>query len=144
LKSELLSVEDIFAEWDIIQKELVDISQFFSLIDIYGHYANRGDTVRVKTQLNGSKNSLLERAINYFGDSNNCGIYLSRETVAGQLDVTVEQIETMILMMRELRYDVRTTNTHPTIRTDEIICTYPFPMLSERVMFEKSKGVNYD
>lgn len=50
----------------------------------------------------------------------------------------------MILMMRELRYDVRTTNTHPTIRTDEIICTYPFPMLSERVMFEKSKGVNYD
>ena len=61
-----------------------------------------------------------------------------------QLDVTVEQIETMILMMRELRYDVRTTNTHPTIRTDEIICTYPFPMLSERVMFEKSKGVNYD
>lgn len=29
LKSELLSVEDIFAEWDIIQKELVDISQFF-------------------------------------------------------------------------------------------------------------------
>lgn len=54
------------------------------------------------------------------------------------------QIETMILMMRELRYDVRTTNTHPTIRTDEIICTYPFPMLSERVMFEKSKGVNYD
>ena len=105
---------------------------------------DRGDTVRVKTQLNGSKNSLLERAINYFGDSNNCGIYLSRETVAGQLDVTVEQIETMILMMRELRYDVRTTNTHPTIRTDEIICTYPFPMLSERVMFEKSKGVNYD
>lgn len=46
--------------------------------------------------VNGSKNSLLERAINYFGDSNNCGIYLSRETVAGQLDVTVEQIETMI------------------------------------------------
>lgn len=144
LKSELLSVEDIFAEWDIIQKELVDISQFFSLIDIYGHYANRGDTVRVKTQLNGAKNSLLERAINYFGDSNNCGIYLSRETVAGQLDATVEQIEMIILMMRELRYDVRTTNTHPTIRTDEIICTYPFPMLSERVMFEKSKGVNND
>lgn len=44
-----------------------------------------------KHNLMGSKNSLLERAINYFGDSNNCGIYLSRETVAGQLDVTVDK-----------------------------------------------------
>ena len=139
-KADLLNVEDVFAEWDIIQKELVDMSQFYSLIDIYGHYANRGDTVRVKTELKYKTDSLLVRAINYFGDSYNCGIYLSREIVAQQLGISLDQIEMVILMMRELRFDIRTTNTHPTIRTDEIICTYPFPMLSERVMFDKCKG----
>lgn len=137
LMSELVSIEDIFSVWDIIQKELVDTSQFFSLIDIYGHYANRGDTVKVETYLEGSSDNLLIRAINYFGNSKNCGIYLSRECVAEQLDASIDQIEMIILMMRELRYDVRTTNTHPTIRTSEIICTYPFPMLSERVMFDR-------
>lgn len=137
---EIINVEEVFAEWDIIQKELVDMSQFYSLIDIYGHYANRGDTVRIKTELKSKTDSLLVRAINYFGDSSNCGIYLSRDIVAQQLGIPLDKIEMIISMMRELRFDVRTTNTHPTIRTDEIICTYPFPMLSDRVMFDKGKG----
>lgn len=139
-EGDLINVEEVFAEWDIIQKELVDMSQFYSLIDIYGHYANRGDTVRIKTELKSKADSLLVRAINYFGDSSNCGIYLSRDIVAQQLGIPLDKIEMIISMMRELRFDVRTTNTHPTIRTDEIICTYPFPMLSDRVMFDKGKG----
>lgn len=139
-EGDLINVEEVFAEWDIIQKELVDMSQFYSLIDIYGHYANRGDTVRIKTELKSKTDSLLVRAINYFGDSSNCGIYLSRDIVAQQLGIPLDKIEMIISMMRELRFDVRTTNTHPTIRTDEIICTYPFPMLSDRVMFDKGKG----
>ncbi len=62
------------------------------------------------------------------------------------MGLSIEDIDKFVEKMRNLRFDVRTAKTHPTIRTDEIICTYPFPMLSERVLFNKKKcegGINY-
>lgn len=139
VEAELENYDEIFEVWSIIQKELVDISQFFSLIDIYGHYANRGDTVKVNAVVMSKENSDLDRIISYFGNSDNCGIYITREEFAKEVDISKAQINAIIDMMRLMRFDVRTSATHPTIRTDEIICTYPFPMLSERVQFEKGK-----
>ncbi len=58
---------NIFDVWDVIQKELVDMSQFYSLIDIYGHYANRGDTVKVSTLFQEiPDNETLIKEINFF------------------------------------------------------------------------------
>lgn len=128
---------EIFFVWDIIQKELVDFSQFYSLVDIYGHYANRGDTVQVTTQLHNTTDCVLLKAINFFGTSSNCGVYKSREDIAKELSIPNNDVDDLIAEMRSMRFDVRNSKTHPTIRTHEIICTYPFPMLSERAMFEK-------
>ncbi|SET56139.1 DNA cytosine methyltransferase [Lacrimispora sphenoides] len=129
---------NIFDVWDVIQKELVDMSQFYSLIDIYGHYANRGDTVKVSTLFQEiPDNETLIKEINFFGDSDNCGLYISRADVSEKMGLSIEDIDKFVEKMRNLRFDVRTAKTHPTIRTDEIICTYPFPMLSERVLFNK-------
>lgn len=128
---------EIFEAWNIIQKELVEMSQFYSLIDIYGHYANRGDTVKIKTVLNMNQESSLKRAINFWGNSDNCGIYMTREKVADNIQIPVSEVDAFVLKMRGLRFDVRTNLTHRTIRTDEVICTYPFPMLSERVLFDR-------
>ena len=41
----------LFTLWGAIEDALVSRSEFFTLIDIYGHWANRGDTVRIKTTL---------------------------------------------------------------------------------------------
>lgn len=131
-------IVNIFDVWDVIQKELVDMSQFYSLIDIYGHYANRGDTVSVTTSLQVTDGSdMLIDAINFFGDSENCGVYFSRNDVSEKVGLSLDEVDMFVGKMRNLRYDIRTSITHPTIRTDEIICTYPFPMLSERVLFNK-------
>lgn len=135
-KFTLQAVESIFYVWDAVQKELVDASQFYTLIDIYGHYANRGDTVEVSTKIENGLDTLPIRAINYFGSSKNCGIFLNRNRVAEDLGISVAGIDSMICAMRDLRFDVRAMQTHQTIRTNELLCTYPFPMLSERAMFK--------
>lgn len=137
--AEISCIDEIFSVWDVLQKELIDMSQFYSLIDIYGHYANRGDTVKVTTWCEGCQDKLLQHAINYFGDSSNCGIYLKRDKLSTDLGISVEDVDELVYKMRSMRYDVRIAATHPTIRTEDIICTYPFPMLSERVLFEKNK-----
>lgn len=136
------SLDEIFSVWDILQKELTDMSQFYSLIDIYGHYANRGDTVRVKTVCDGGTDDTLRKTINYFGNSENCGVYITREKLSTDLGISVDSVDWIVHRMRTMRYDVRTTATHPTIRTEDIICTYPFPMLSERVLFDKKIIMN--
>lgn len=134
-------ITEVFSVWDIVQKELVDISQFYSLIDIYGHYANRGDTVNVRTEIPSYIDDPVVKAIRFFGNSENCGIYMTREDLAKKIGIDQNLIDTLVFDMRDNRYDVRISLTHPTIRTDEVICTYPFPMLSERVLFDKKPKV---
>lgn len=137
----IMDISEIFNVWDIVQKELVDISQFYSLIDIYGHYANRGDTVSVQTEIISPANDPMINAICFFGNSDNCGIYLTREDLARRIGIEQNLIDKLVFDMRDNRYDVRISLTHPTIRTEEVICTYPFPMLSERVLFDKKPRV---
>lgn len=127
---------DIFKVWSIVQDELVANSQFFTLIDIYGHYANRGDTVTIRTSVRG-KSDLCTRALVYFGTSEHCGRFLPRERIADDLGISLAKLPEIVQYLRELRYDVRTSDTHPTIRTDEVICTYPFPLLSSRAQLER-------
>lgn len=128
---------DVFKVWDIIQEQLVSNSQFFTLIDIYGHYANRGDTVRVKTEFKGRKTDVFTKAISFFGSSENCGYFLERDKVSNALNIKTEEVDKIVLYLRELRFDLRTESTHPTIRTNEVICTYPFPLLSHRAQLER-------
>jgi len=140
LKATLNNVSEIFQVWDIIEKELVGMSQFYSLIDIYGHYANRGDTVSIETQFTIKENEPLEplvRALAFYGNSDNCGIYFTRKQVCEAIEIEESELDGMLKLLRGLRFDARTSSTHATIRTKEVLCTYPFPMLSERVMFTK-------
>ena len=140
MKASIESAIQVFCAWDAIQEEMVRVSQFFSLIDIYGHYANRGDTVKVETHVSPHDEEIdgvLNKAIEFFGNSEHCGIFLSKNEVAEQLGIELRQLSPLLNKMRSLRYDVRTADTHPTITTDNVLCTYPFPMLSEKAMFER-------
>ena len=53
-------LSDLMRLWAVIEYELVRQSRFFSLIDIYGHYANRGDTVAVVTEISDELDSSPE------------------------------------------------------------------------------------
>lgn len=130
------SVGDIASVWVVIENELVKRSRFFTLIDIYGHYANRGDTVRVSTSIQGDE-SPIAKLIEYFGSSTNCGVSKLSSVVNTQenlIDIwTVDQL-------RALRWDVRTKGTHPTLGRGEILCTYPFPSISQKAHFDKGQA----
>jgi DNA (cytosine-5)-methyltransferase 1 len=134
----LSAVEDVFHVWDIIEDAVTKGTQFYTLIDIYGHYANRGDTVRVQTQVDSKRRTILDRALEFFGTSENSGTFVSQSAIASALKVSVDDIADIVSRLRALRWDVRTPKTHLTIRQNAILCTYPFPLLSGKAQLERS------
>lgn len=129
--------DDIFRVWDLIEDSLTKESQFYTLIDIYGHYANRGDTVKVETKLSGARKSTLEKAFEFFGSSQNCGQFLSNAECAKAVSCDPTEVRALVYQMREMRWDVRLPETHATIRDDRMLCTYPFPLLSWKAQLER-------
>lgn len=136
--AKISGVSSIFGVWAIVQQTLVSHSRFFSLIDIYGHYANRGDTVSVETSLTGIRRTALVKAIEFFGNSKNCGALLQWGAVADAMGVTIDDLSTLVQLLRHQRYDVRSKESHVTLRDEGVLCTYPFPMLSSKAHFDSA------
>ena len=128
---------DLFRIWGIAENALTKRSQFYTLIDIYGHYANRGDTVRIRTQFSARVKTPMMRALEYFGSSENCGRYMSVQAVAEALKVDPKSVDSIVTELRSYRWDVRSSKTHPTINSADVICTYPFPLLSGKAQLER-------
>jgi DNA (cytosine-5)-methyltransferase 1 len=130
-------LHDIFFLWDAIEDVMVKHSKFLTLIDVYGHYANRGDTVTVKTDIIGGHSSSLCRALCFFGNSENCGVSVPRHVIQNQLGVDETKVDSLIADLRAIRFDIRTSLTHPTIAPGMVLCTYPFPLLSNKAHLER-------
>lgn len=128
--------EDAFHAWAVIEDALVKRSEFFSLIDIYGHYANRGDTVSVASRWTFPGHPALAKLINYFARSDKAGEFVPTQDLLMELKLTQKQLDTTILAARSIRFDVRTHVTHPIVGTERVLCTYPFPLLSPRALVE--------
>jgi len=128
-------LHDIFYLWDAVEDEMVNRSQFLTLIDIYGHYANRGDTVTVATELDGD--DPVARGLRFFGNSANCGRDMERDDVRKELCVSEAKLCLMVKELRGMRFDVRTKETHPTMAAGMVLCTYPFPLLSQKAHLER-------
>ena len=137
LKAAVPLASDIFYLWTAIEDALVARSRFFTLIDIYGHYANRGDTISIDTNIV-SPSGTLEKGIAFFGKSENCGKFIDIEALADLFQMSKGEIDDMVQQMRAVRFDLRTSETHPIISKNQLICTYPFPLLSSRALV-KSK-----
>lgn len=133
----IASLDDVFRLWSIIELVVTKGTQFFTLIDIYGHYANRGDTVKVTTRFNSSRKSKVHKAIEFFGSSKNCGDFVSENQLSCEINLSASELPELIAELRSIRWDVRTALTHPTIRTHDILCTYPFPLLSDKAQLER-------
>lgn len=127
---------DVFHIWSIVEECLVERSRFFTLIDIYGHYANRGDTVDVRSCWNLDEDVSIVALLNKFGNTANCGMFINQHSVFDDLGVDIGNVAECITNMRRIRFDMRTSDTHPIIDSDAVICTYPFPLLSPRALVE--------
>lgn len=139
-KATLVDQDDIFRVWDLIEDSVTKDSQFFTLIDIYGHYANRGDTVKVSTKIYGQRKTPIEKAVEFFGASENCGKFLSNLEFALAVGCDPLKTRELVFKLREMRWDVRLPETHATIRDERMLCTYPFPLLSGKAQLERRKS----
>ena len=136
LAGRIARAEDAFHAWGAIEDSLVLRSRFFTLIDIYGHYANRGDTVRVVGMFDLDCKSTLTRALNLFSSSANCGDFVNEAFLRKALGTERSETASVVDAMREIRFDLRTSSTHPIIGAGRVLCTYPFPLLSPRALVE--------
>lgn len=138
-------LHDIFYAWSAIEDVMLKKSKFLTLIDVYGHYANRGDTVTIRTDIIGGSASILVRALRFFGDSQNCGDDLPRAVVKSTLDMSDANLDELITDLRAMRFDIRTQRTHPTMASNMVLCTYPFPLLSQKAHLERRlKAESFD
>ncbi len=128
---------DVFFAWDAIQDVLIRHSKFLTLIDIYGHYANRGDTVKIRTDIIGGPATTLVKALRFIGDSANCGVAMSRVRVTETLGIADADLSELITDLRAMRFDIRSRQTHPTMAGGVVLCTYPFPLLSGKAHLER-------
>ena len=136
-RASIAELAGIFHLWASIEEALIRRSRFFTLIDIYGHYANRGDTVRIRTEFQKVALNTIEKAILFFSQSENCGEIVKRLYLQNKLGLDAVGVMPVVDAMRLIRYDIRTRRTHPTLAAEEIICTYPFPLLSEKAHKER-------
>ena len=133
VETNIFDYRDIFHVWVAIERALIKRSRFFSLIDIYGHYANRGDTVKIACDF-GFLASSTDRLLSFVSNSNSCGEFLSKQHVAKMIQTDLKTLEESISNLRNERFDVRTNKTHPIIKKDCMIATYPFPLLSAKAL----------
>ena len=142
LSGKLNDHADLFHVWQEIEEILVARSRFFSLIDIYGHYANRGDVVQIKSTFNFSKVGPFERMIQFFSQTENCGDFYSEDSILEVMNIGHCDVSAVVRKMRGLRFDLRTSSTHPIIGPRRILGTYPFPLLSPRALVESRVILN--
>ena len=133
IETNISDYRDIFHLWVAIERALIKRSRFFSLIDIYGHYANRGDTVKITCDF-GLSETATDRLLKFVSNSESCGAFLDKKLVADLIDCDLKELEDSISHLRDERFDVRTKRTHPIIKKDCVIATYPFPLLSARAL----------
>ncbi|WP_292020244.1 DNA cytosine methyltransferase [Maritimibacter sp. UBA3975] len=131
---QLAETRDVFFLWWAIQDVMVSRSRFFTLIDIYGHYANRGDTVKVTGSYGLNSAMPKVRALNYFLNSANCGGFWDRSALSPILEVSQAKLDRLVEDLRAIRMDIRTSTSHPIIGPDRVLCTYPFPLLSQKAL----------
>ena len=127
-------LRDVFAVWNVVEDALTMRSQFFTLIDIYGHYANKGDAVDITGEWSLLESRSVVALLNRFAHTSACGEFAERERVAREIAVAPDDLDNCIAELRSFRFDVRTSLTHPIIGPDRMICTYPFPLLSPRAL----------
>jgi DNA (cytosine-5)-methyltransferase 1 len=133
---------DIFHLWASIEEILVERSKFFTLIDIYGHYANRGDVVKIDAEWNIGNNNNSIKIINFFSRTENCGIISDVANFSARIGISEIEFVESVSVLREIRFDLRTFLTHPIIGKDKTLCTYPFPLLSSRALVESKILLN--
>lgn len=142
LTAKIANLEDIFHVWGVIEDTLVSRSRFFSLIDIYGHYANRGDTVQIDGDWNIDTDEDTCGVVNFFSKTLNCGNFHAMGSVESRFGVTASRLDSIVSLMRKVRFDIRTGSTHPIIGDKRVLCTYPFPLLSPRALVESRVLLN--
>ena len=134
-------LHEVFHVWGAVEDALVARSRFFTLIDIYGHYANRGDTVQINGNwILGIPASEL-RLLNFVSKTANCGEFISISNLTRSSRVSESELPTLVQKLRAVRFDARTRYTHPIIKDETVLCTYPFPLLSPRALVESRARV---
>lgn len=149
LRADISNLSDVFHVWGVVEDALISRSKFLTLIDVYGHYANRGDTVKIHSDWKLDTDSMTLQVLNFFNRTENCGAFRMQDDILNRFNISVQRFSKIVDTLRSVRFDLRTSKTHPIIGEGRVLCTYPFPLLSSRALVESkvkfqkpNKGTN--
>lgn len=123
------SEKDIPVVWDAIEDCLNDSSNYRTMMDVYGHFAEPHPIFDLTMDVLTENNTFLLRFAQRFSNFGMTSRILSgkelqalyRENGGKEFDLA-----TVARELRELRFDVRTHETNPTIPVGYFRCCYPF------------------
>ena len=127
LRARIADASDIFHAWIAIEDALTRRSQFFTLIDIYGHYANRGDTVNILGNWKLAKGSDLLNAVNYFSVTGQCGDFVDEQMIQVALGLTKRSLASTIEFHAKdsLRYPITANSPDHRQRSNHLHLSIP-------------------
>lgn len=128
----------IFALWDTVEEAIKQRSAYFSLVGLYGHFAEPRPKFSLNLTCLSPDKPAIARLIEYCSIFSNCGRSTATHTLAKYSQVEEDQIPLLMRELRNIRYDVRSNQTSSRIAQGHYFCAYPFPELSAAYQVNKT------
>lgn len=136
-----IDIPDLVSIWSILVEDIQERTSYEKLMSVVGHYSCARDNFSSSISIENLPSSPVCRVISHFSEAENCNRYFTLEELSGETGLSKPDVVDGIENARQLRYDIRTPDTHSTIDYSDfgdpqILCTYPFPNLVSASPFE--------
>lgn len=138
VEADAVNLSDIFYIWKIASENVIDLTRYDKFMDVVGHYSTSRMDYTTTLDLEGLSDKPEARALKVFSRTDNCNKQLTLGKLTAKLEADGETVIQALKQLRNWRYEIRTTETHPTMPEGKVLCTYPFPDLNERSHFKEN------
>jgi len=130
--------KDVTTAWDAIEDYISSISNYGSMLDVYGHFTEPHPIFELKATVLTAKPDFITRFAHFFSEfARNATILPSSvlEDLYACDQTTDFHLAHVVQELRALRWDVRVNQTNRTIPQGFFRCCYPFSIHSSKQVF---------
>lgn len=129
-----VDIPDLMPIWSALVEDIQERTSYEKLMSVVGHYSCARDNFSSRISIENLPSSPVCRVISHFSKAENCNRYFTLGDLSAETGLSESDVVDGIEKARQLRYDIRTPDTHSTIEYSDcgepqILCTYPFPNL---------------
>jgi DNA (cytosine-5)-methyltransferase 1 len=127
----------IYVVWDALEEVIKSLSNYISLVGLYGHFAEPKIKFKVELKYLGFEGKPFAQLVEFFSDFENCGRNIPIDYITQKIEMEKEKLEETVRHLRLHRYDIRSHLTNQRIPRGYYFCAYPFPELNAKYQINK-------